>query len=68
MKNIAIFVVIFAFLFPIYSVAEDFLEVPVIQEGNTIQKTGDRLKLKVNLSHDEALTFYRDALEGNKDI
>ncbi len=68
MKNYVLIILIVVLFFPIYSIAEDFLGVPVIHEGRTIKKTGDRLELKVNLSHDEVVTFYRDTLEGLKDI
>jgi len=68
MKNSVLFVVILILVFPLYSIAEGFLNVPVIKEGTTIKKTDSRLESTVNLSHDEAVTFYRDALEDYKDI
>jgi len=48
--------------------AEDFLEAPVILQGKIIQKTDARLELKTELSHNEVLTFYREALKGLDDI
>ncbi|MBW1736528.1 MAG: hypothetical protein JRJ69_02970, partial [Deltaproteobacteria bacterium] len=54
---------------PLSSVgAEDFLEAPVILQGKIIQKTDARLELKTELSHNEVLTFYREALKGLDDI
>ena len=48
--------------------AEDFLEAPVIPDGTEIKKTGARLELKIALSHDEVLSFYKEALKGFENI
>ncbi|MDY6881216.1 MAG: hypothetical protein V2J25_09900 [Desulfatiglans sp.] len=53
---------------PSYSSAEDFLGAPVISQGVVLDKTDTRLELKVPLSHDQALGFYRDVLNGQPDV
>ena len=66
-----ILLVLFAFFCMIATAslgAEDFLGAPVILQGKIIQKTDARLELKTELSHNEALTFYREALKGLDDI
>lgn len=68
MKN---YLLLFAILFlaaPAQSSAEDFLGAPVVPQGKTIQKTDTRLELKTDLSHDEVVEFYKDALREFKDI
>jgi len=48
--------------------AEEFLGAPVIPGAEEVNKTKSRLELKTSLSHDEAMSFYRNTLEGEKDI
>jgi len=48
--------------------AEDFLEAPVIPQGTEIKKTDARLELKIGLSHNEVLSFYKGALKGLDNI
>jgi hypothetical protein len=48
--------------------AEDFLGAPIIIYKETVQKTYTRLKLLTDLSHDDAVAFYRDAFKDEKDI
>jgi len=48
--------------------ADDFLGAPVISKVNTIEKTGARMIIKTDRSHDEVLAFYREALKNFKDI
>jgi len=55
-------------LYPVYSSAGDFLGAPVIPEGEIIEKTDARLELKTDLSHDETVSFYKEALKGMTDI
>ncbi len=56
------------FVFPAYSSAEDFLGAPVISKGEIINKTDARLELKTDLSHDEVVAFYEEALKELPDI
>jgi len=58
----------FVIFLPVASYGEDFLGAPVIPQGTTTQKTDDRLNMKVGLSHDEVIAFYRKALKDFKDI
>jgi len=48
--------------------AESFLGAPVIPQGKEIKKTDSRLELKTDMSHDEAVQFYKTALKGMRDI
>ncbi len=56
------------FTFPASSHAEKFLEAPVFPQGKIIEKTDARLEMKTPLSHDEVMSFYREALEDAEDI
>lgn len=61
---------IFALLliFPAYAGSDDFIGVPIIMGVETIQKTDGRFEYKTNKSHDEVLSFYKNALRGEKNI
>lgn len=68
MKNtVYLFLVLFLVLVP-YSEAKDFLGAPVVSQGKIIQETDDRLELRTELTHDEAVSFYRAALKAYPDI
>ncbi|MBW1829121.1 MAG: hypothetical protein JRI74_06845 [Deltaproteobacteria bacterium] len=66
-KNMLLVLVLFL-MFPAYSGAEEFLGAPVISQGETLNKTDVRLELKSDLSHDEVVAFYQDALKDFSDI
>lgn len=68
MKKLALLTLILSVFYPFSSGAEDFLGAPVIAKGKAVTKTDTRLELKIELSHDEALAFYREALKVHKDI
>ncbi len=68
MKKLPIFFFLFLCLYPFSAGAEDFLGAPVISDGKEIVKTDERLELQTRLSHDQVVSFYRDALKGFKDI
>ena len=68
MKKITILSFVFFMSLSADLAAVDFLQAPIIQQGKVILKTDSRLELKTTLSHDEALTFYKAALKGQKDI
>ena len=63
-----IFVLLVLLFFPFTSNAKDFLGAPVIPQGTTTQKTDSRLELKTPLSHDEVVSFYREALKDFENI
>jgi hypothetical protein len=67
MKKSMLLLMVLTFL-PVSSHAEKFLGAPVIPRGKAIQKTDSRLELKVPLSHDEVVSFYREALKGFENI
>ena len=67
MKKI-MFLLLVSLLFPLTSSAKDFLGAPVIPQGTTTQETDSRLELKTPLSHDEVVSFYREALKGFENI
>jgi len=48
--------------------AEKFLGAPVVPGAKALNKTGARLELKTDLSHDELVAFYKEALKDFKDI
>lgn len=48
--------------------ADDFLKAPLIHGGKTIQRTETRLEMTSQLSHDQAVKFYKEAFNGQKDI
>jgi len=49
------------------STHEDFLGLPV-PEGKEIKRAEDRLELRSPWTHDEVLDYYKEKLEGMKDI
>jgi len=53
---------------PAFAGSETFLEAPVIPGGTVLKKTKSRLETEVNLSHDQVVGFYKEALKGLKDI
>ena len=67
MKKSMLLLLVLTFL-PVSSHAEKFLGAPVIPRGSAIQKTDTRLQLKVPLSHDEVVLFYREELKGFENI
>ena len=67
MKKSMLLLLVLIFL-PTSSHAEKFLGAPVIPQGKAIQKTDSRLELKTPLSHDEVVSFYREALKDFENI
>jgi hypothetical protein len=55
-------------IFPVFSSAEEFLGAPVIPGGKTIQETDSRLEIKISLTHDQVLAYYKEALKELEDI
>ncbi|MBW2351933.1 MAG: hypothetical protein JRF51_01745 [Deltaproteobacteria bacterium] len=55
-------------LFPLLASGEDFLGAPVIPGGKTVDKTDVRLELNLPMSHDEVVSFYREALKDFENI
>jgi hypothetical protein len=53
---------------PGFSYGEDFLGAPVIPQGTATKKTDARLEMKTELSHDEVISFYREALKDFQNI
>ncbi len=68
MKKNMLLVLVLALMLPALSDAEEFLGAPVISQGETLNKTDSRLELKADLSHDEVVAFYQDALKDFPDI
>ena len=68
MKKI-IFIFILLFLaYPVSTHAENFLGAPLIPDGKIIKETGKSMELKTDLSHEETVAYYREALKGLEDI
>lgn len=51
-----------------FASVDDFLGAPVMPGGNIVTQTDDRLEMTTDMTHDQALAFYREALEGQPDI
>lgn len=68
MKKNLLLLFLFIILIPGFSVAEEFLDAPVLPDAVTIQKTDTRLEFKTTMTHEEVLGFYKDVLKGFKDI
>ena len=68
MKNYLLLLLALSFIVPANASAEEFLGAPVIPQGKTVLKTDSRLEIKTGLSHDEVLSFYKEALKDFKDI
>jgi hypothetical protein len=58
----------FVMMLPAGLKAEDFLGAPVIPGGKTTLKTKGRLEMTASVSHDQAVEFYQEALQGVQDI
>ena len=48
--------------------AEDFLDLPILPGGHVLTKTESRLEIVYGQSPDELTNFYKNALQGQKDI
>lgn len=68
MKKTILLIIFIFFLLPSFAVADDFLGAPVISGGNIVKKTDAKLEMTTDMTHDEALAFYRDALNDQADI
>lgn len=68
MKNYMLPLLGLFLILPSYSSAQDFLGAPLIPQGKVILKTDSRLELRTDLSYDETITFYREALREYRDI
>jgi hypothetical protein len=67
MNTVLLFLVLFI-ISPAHSDTKDFLGAPVVSQGRIILETNTRLELETALSHDQVLSFYKDALKGQPDI
>jgi len=63
-----VFILLIVICCPVFSYAEQFLGAPVIPGGTTTKKTDARLEMKIGLSHDEVVGFYRKALKDFENI
>lgn len=68
MKKFASICVGLMLLFPAFVSAEDFLGAPIIPQGKETNKTEVRLELVIPLSHEEVVSYYREALKDFSDI
>ena len=66
-KYLYIFIALSLFI-SVSTNAEDFLGAPLVPGGTVIERTEKQLKFKTELSHPEALRFYKEALKDFKDI
>ncbi len=71
MKKMTFLILLSCSIFMIHSLAlgsEEFLKAPLIPGSEIIKKTKTRLEMKSQLSHDEIVKFYREALKKHEDI
>jgi len=68
MKKIFITAVFFFVSVSCFASADDFLGAPVLPGGVIVDKTDDRLEMTIDMTHDQALEFYREALSNQQDI
>ena len=68
MKKNLIFIFVLIFALQGTSFAEDFLEAPIMADVQIIEKTKSRMDMKTDLTHDEVLAFYKEALRDLEDI
>lgn len=68
MKQCPFLILVLFLIIPGSLNAEDFLGAPVIPQAEIIKKTDSRLESKTDLSHDEVVAFYYDALKEFPDI
>ncbi len=61
-------VIIFGVLWCSFSFAEDFLGAPVMPGGKVVSQTDKRLEKSYDVSFDDAVKFYQEALKGEKEI
>ena len=66
-RNLYMFLALL-FIFPLSANAEDFLGAPLVPGASVIERTEKQLKFKTELSHPEALAYYKEALKDLKDI
>jgi len=50
------------------SIAEDFLGAPVMPGGEVVSETDERLEKIYDVSYEDAVKFYREALKDERDI
>lgn len=55
-------------LSPCVAIAEDFLGLPIMPDGEVISETDDRLEKVYDVPFEKALNFYRETLKDEKDI
>lgn len=68
MKSIGKLIVALCVLCPTCLWAEDFLGAPVLPGGIVVSKTESRLEKTNATSYEDAITFYKEAFKGEKDI
>lgn len=68
MKKFACICVGLMLLFPVFVSADDFLGAPIIPKGKELNKTDVRLEVIIPLSHEEVVSYYKEALKDFTDI
>lgn len=68
MKKFIFLPLILLLFLPGSSLADEFLKAPVIDGGQTIDKSDSRLEIKTTMSHDEVLSFYKEVLKDEENI
>jgi hypothetical protein len=68
MKKYLFIFLVLSLITPVSTDAEDFLGAPLIPDGRILNKSDKSLELKTDLSHEEVLAYYSEALKGLEDI
>ena len=68
MKKFACICVGLMLPFPVFVSADDFLGAPIIPKGKELNKTDVRLEVIIPLSHEEVVSYYKEALKDFTDI
>lgn len=68
MKRCLLLSVILFLVFPGISSGDDFPGLPLIPGSKVIEKTEALLVMEANMSHDQALDFFKNVLKDEKDI
>ncbi len=67
-NNIFLSILLIMLLLPSYSEAENFLGVSLVPKGEIITKSDSKLELQTELTHNDALDYYKETLKGLPDI
>lgn len=68
MKKYILMTILLFLSFYSFAAADDFLGAPILPSGEILNKTDSRLEMTTDMTHDQVLAFYEDALSDQSDI